>query len=583
MLHLSYPVHLGIAYIFLVGYLVRTLFVSLRLPASVGVLISGFAFAQFFQDDLENARASLQEIAFFTVLLEAGLDLTLQDLQPPIFVMAWLPWTCELLAIAGYGVFSLDFTKREALVLGTILSTLGPGLVMPKMKEFGTLCKRHPLPRLLFTWAPLEGSIALIFFGFMLGLVSPQPFVASRISTLLVLNILRIVATVGAGALVGGVSGWLISRRMLLRFRGQPFFSGLPVETFLMTLAAALIAFSLGASYHGRVFVPWPMALVPGSLFQSEPLVVAMGTTFAMTADHTALQEVKSILGGVWVFGQLILFSMIGSGADVSILREARGVLPIMGLGLLARFVGVLVAVYGTRDSRGCASQSRWSTMKDASFCFLATMPRATVQAALGAVPMTERFFHGDPDRAQVGLFIFTAARVYIVVMSVVGQTLLNTLGPLLLDITTERPEEEFCKGVPEVPPEVAKDDVSSLASESTMASAYSISSTPSEQQAALHALAWKHGISSKVLKVMLMEEAAEITPGSSPSSREREKKLPPLPHFKGHVLPTLDEGRVPRPRRAFSNDDLLLSQFDSMGSVYNDGRLAWGKRRASS
>uniref|UniRef100_A0A6T1MLI7 Cation/H+ exchanger domain-containing protein n=1 Tax=Alexandrium monilatum TaxID=311494 RepID=A0A6T1MLI7_9DINO len=564
LVHAAYPVHLGIAYIFLVGYLARTIFIICRLPASVGVLLSGFTFSHFFQGDLQNARGSLQEMAFFCVLFEAGLDLTLRDLQPYIFVLAWLPWTFEMVAVACYGRFALGFTKREAVVLGTILSTLGPGLVMPKMKEFGARFRRHPLPRLVFTWAPLEGSMALIFFGFLLGLVSPdEAFVASRhISTLILANVLRIVATLGMGALLGSLSGWLISRRMQLRIAGQPMFTGVPVETFLMTMAVALLAFSLGATKNGRAFVP--MGIAPGSLFQSELLVVAMGTTFAICSDRSVLREVESIMGGVWVFGQLILFSMIGSGTSLTIVPKIREVLPVMGVGLLMRLVGVFISVFATRRARGCEMQSRWDTAQDAAFCFLATLPRATLQAALGAVPVAARFFRGYAHGEEVEMFMWTAARVYILCMSVVGQTLLNTLGPLLLARTMSRPTEEYCKGCPVV------GDVGSASGEPPDTSSSTIATVASgslPKHGAVELLAEEHGVDPNILKLLLQQEAegADV---------EKSGLVPAVPH-------------APRRRsdraltKSSNGGDLVLSQFDTIGSVYSHrGTAPWRPAR---
>mmetsp|Transcript_34245 Transcript_34245/g.62083 ORF Transcript_34245/g.62083 Transcript_34245/m.62083 type:complete len:317 (+) Transcript_34245:2-952(+) len=120
-----------------------------------------------------------------------------------------------------------------------------------------------------------------------------------------------------------------------------------------------------------------------------------------------------------------------------------------MVVGLAARAVGVLAAAFLTRTARGCASQDTKSTMADVVFCFLATMPRATIQGALGAVPDHERFFHDTGQREEAREFIFTAARLYIVCMSVTGMTLLNTFGPAMLDLTrnTRPPEESLAMG----------------------------------------------------------------------------------------------------------------------------------------
>ncbi|OLP78333.1 hypothetical protein AK812_SmicGene41501 [Symbiodinium microadriaticum] len=98
----QYPLQLGLAYLLLVGYLVRTLFVSLCLPASVGVILTGWSFSYFIQEDIFVGRDMLQELAFFLVLLTAGLEISILHLKPYFFVLALVPCTAELLAIAAY-------------------------------------------------------------------------------------------------------------------------------------------------------------------------------------------------------------------------------------------------------------------------------------------------------------------------------------------------------------------------------------------------------------------------------------------------------------------------------------------------
>eukprot|EP00418_Pyrodinium_bahamense_P099421 CAMPEP_0179031362 /NCGR_PEP_ID=MMETSP0796-20121207/11031_1 /TAXON_ID=73915 /ORGANISM="Pyrodinium bahamense, Strain pbaha01" /LENGTH=597 /DNA_ID=CAMNT_0020727551 /DNA_START=128 /DNA_END=1921 /DNA_ORIENTATION=+ len=576
--HLEYPVHLGIAYIFLVGYLVRTLFVTLRLPASVGVLLSGFAFSHFFQTDLYFASWSLQELAFFLVLMEAGLEITLRDLQPYIFVMASLPWTLEVLAVGAYGVATLGFTPKEALVLGTIVSPLGPGLVIPKMKEFGNHFRLHPLPRLVFTWAPLEGSLALISFGFLCGLADPAHQYSVDFSVLVLANTLRILATLAVGTALGVASGWLISRRLQLNLNGQPVFTGTPVESFLMILTVALVAYSLGAGQPRRELVP--MGFAPGSWFQSELLVIVTSTTFAMVSDREELRDVQSIMGGVWVFGQLILFSIVGSRTRIDdILPKIVDVFPIIGVGVAFRLAGVLAALFLTRKARGCQMQSSWGTMKDAAFCFLATLPRATLQAALGAVPVTARFFQGAPHREEVATFIFTAARVYICCMSIVGHTLLHALGPVLLESTSERPEMEHCKG--------KECDGPTTGRGLSVASIETVSGRGSDVDVlgAIGQMAEEHGVDPKVLMRFLDEQAEEYADNEQQSelgdlSRSASEGKDYLP------LSGIREPAVRRPAptlRTIRTGDLVLSQFDTIGSLYSSQSSAWHPPRRKS
>jgi len=99
-------------------------------------MLSGFIFRHFFQDELLFARDELQELAFFLVLLTAGLEIRVEQLKWHIFVMAILPAACEILGIALYAYYVMQYTRLEGLVLGSVLAALGDGLVIPKMQEF---------------------------------------------------------------------------------------------------------------------------------------------------------------------------------------------------------------------------------------------------------------------------------------------------------------------------------------------------------------------------------------------------------------------------------------------------------------
>jgi len=437
----EYPVQLGIAYLLVVGYLLRTLFVAVRLPAAVGVILSGFIFSYFFQAEILFARDLLQQLAFFLVLLTAGLEITLQDLKPYMFVVACLPASMEILAIATFAKYVKGWALVEGLVMGTVLTAIGDGLVIPKMKEFWVKFRSHPLPRLVFCWAPLEASFCLTLFGILAGASAPADAPEVSMAMIVGANLLRIVATLSAGALIGYTSGYVIPKRQELTFRGHQVFSGSSVEAFLMVLSIALIAFGLGAEEKGRAAVPMPMC--GGSLFQPELLVILTGTFFSAAASSHVKHEVEGILGGVWIFGQLILFSMLGSKTDPTILPRVGQVLPIMACGYCARFIGVSIAILTTVKQRGCdcpgcVQSRRDSARHDILFCFLSTIPRATIQGALGAVPMTQHFFQHLDAKHEAQEFIFTAARLYIICSSIVGMILLNTIGPHLLVATSE-------------------------------------------------------------------------------------------------------------------------------------------------
>jgi len=118
----------------------------------------------------------------------------------------------------------------------------------------------------------------------------------------------------------------------------------------------------------------------------------------------------------------------------------------MMATGLFCRFLGVLVTTYGTLQIRNCScpaclKANKASALHDTLFCFLSTLPRATIQGALGPVPLTFKFFRKDINRIHIEHFIANSARLYIVLMSVMGSILLDTLGPMALKSAQETHE----------------------------------------------------------------------------------------------------------------------------------------------
>ena len=150
------------------------------------------------------------------------------------------------------------------------------------------------------------------------------------------------------------------------------------------------------------------------------------GACFAKISDHEILQKIEIALRDVWTFGQIFLFSMLGSKITPDLLPQLGHVLPVMLAGLVWRLLGVALGILITCHSR----ERPRSILPDTLFCFLCTLPRATIQGALGGKPKELHFF----GASLVCSYIFTAAQLYILCYSVTGMILLHTLGPTLLE-----------------------------------------------------------------------------------------------------------------------------------------------------
>eukprot|EP00439_Symbiodinium_sp_Y106_P032489 s2629_g3.t2 len=501
---LEYPIHLGLAYLFLGGYLASRIFWALRLPAAVGIIASGFIFSHFIQFDILQGRDHLQGLSFFLVLLTAGFELQVSDLRAETFVFAFLPVTLELLGIAACAQLLLHFTLLESLVLGATLCCLGDGLVIPKMieiksrKEF----ESSPMPRLVFAAAPLEASYVLTIYGVLEGLAVSEHQEAAGIWTIVFANLLRIASTLLFGSIAGYCAGvfivegrhsdaWLgcswADRAGWKEFSAtiyDAYISWMPiapkklfrqtdVEAYLFILCVALLGFGVGsmtvASVAPTIGNLLPSAFGDGEMFQPELLVIVIGSSFAFACERHetpspeeggVLDSVLVIVGGVWTFGQLVLFSMLGSRLDVTVFQQVFHVLPLMVVGQAFRFLGVglstiLVVKLEWRTctceqaDEVCKKSFQATEWPDAMFCFLSAMPRATIQGALGPVPLVKKFFPLEPAARgqQVRLFIAAAARLYVLVCAVAGSILLDDYGPGYLEqANSEAGRAKRCK-----------------------------------------------------------------------------------------------------------------------------------------
>jgi len=429
----NYPIELGWAFLLVVGYLVRVAFVSIRLPGAIGILLVGFAFSNFMQEEILENRDDLQRFAFLLVLLNAGFEVSIKRLRPAILLISLFPGLVEMAGIAGLAMLTHDVDIREGLVLGCVLFPLGEGLVIPRMNEFKAAYPDHHLPRVTLTWAPLEATLALSFFSFLSSVSSS--LTEGQLSPVLVVIevVLRLVATVAAGGFVGAGAGWVLSHTSKITFRKKRIFTGSAVEAFLLVLGLAFGGFGLAKVV--------PNGFAPASkLFDPDLFVIAIGSSFSDVADQTVLHNVEGFLAGIWVFGSIILFSMLGSKTEVPVFEHFPQVLPFMLFGIACRFLGLCVAVPLAQCLGKHSHFAPKKILLEILFLFLCSLPRATLQGALGAQPVQDNFFSRQGEQGKAWRqFIGQGARLYIITFSILGSLLLEVLGPKLLVATADK------------------------------------------------------------------------------------------------------------------------------------------------
>ncbi|CAE8701520.1 unnamed protein product [Polarella glacialis] len=380
------------------------------------------------QKDILAARPDLQQFAFFLVLVNAGMEINIKHLKPQVLLLAVVPAVLEWLGISAYAFYFLGFAPIEALILGKVCMPLGEGLVIPRMMEFRVKHPEHPLPKLVLVWAPIEATVAMVLFGVLTGLSKG----GASGSSLVARTLLLLASTVAAGILLGSLTGWALSNIKRLRLQGKQVFTGTPVEAFLVIVSVALAAFGTGVCLAEQASASWP------SVLQPELFVIVTSSSFAHIVDPAVLIGVEEYIASIWVFGSIVLFSMLGSKTELSVFGIFFRVVPLMAVGLVLRFAGICMICWLMPSSWGKDGKYHLG-FREALFLFLCTLPRATIQGALGSAPvLSDIFRRGAGGSGGTMLhFIGSTARLYIVCYAVVGSLLLEFFGPGLLKSTS--------------------------------------------------------------------------------------------------------------------------------------------------
>jgi solute carrier family 9B (sodium/hydrogen exchanger), member 1/2 len=383
----------GLAELLILGLLADGLFRRLGVPGLVGMLAVGLALGQsglqWIDPKLLALSGDLRQMALVVILLRVGfgLDLaTLRRVGGRVLLLAWIPAALEGLAITLAARPLLGLGWLEAALLGSVIAAVSPAVVVPLMLRLieqrrGTA---RAIPQLVMAAASLDDIAVIVVNGVLLGLLAAQ---AS--SPALPLQLLRLPLGLLLGAAVGALLGWLLIR-WIERFRPQAN------RQVLLVLALSLLLLRLQSSSNN---------LVP---FTGLVAAIALGVVLLELRPSLA-QPIAAKLASIWVFAELVLFTLVGAQVDLGVAwRSGLAGLAVLAIGLLARCGAVQACLVGSPLSAG-----------ERLFVTVAYLPKATVQAAIGAMPLLALQAAGRPTAA--GETILAVAVLSIVVTAPLG------------------------------------------------------------------------------------------------------------------------------------------------------------------
>lgn len=350
----------SLALLFLCGILLGGLFDKLRLPPLLGMLLTGILLGPhmlgLLDDSLLSISSDLRQIALIIILTRAGLNLDIADLKKvgrPAVLMCFVPACLEIVGVILLAPPLLHIGMLEAAVMGTVLAAVSPAVVVPKMlklmaENVGT---DKSIPQLIMAGASVDDVCVIVLFTTFTGLASGGTFVP--------LDLFKLPSSILLG-LAGGIAAGLVLTVIFQRIH---------LRDSLKVLLILSISFLLVTLEHSLTGIVGFSGLLA---------VMGMGITLQMKNRPVAL-SLSAKYSKLWVGAELLLFVLVGAAIDVQYALASGGAAILLILGvLLFRMAGVFICLLKTPLS-----------LRERLFCMIAYTPKATVQAAIGSIPLT--------------------------------------------------------------------------------------------------------------------------------------------------------------------------------------------------
>ena len=348
----------SIAFITLSGIVVHFLCKKLNIPSLVGFILVGILLGpsvfNLLDSELLNISADIRQIVLIVILTRAGLSLDLKDLRKvgrPAVLLSFLPATFEIIGTMIFAPIFLGLTLIESALLGAVLGAISPAVVVPRMitlinEKFGT---KKGIPQLILAGSSVDDIYALVLFSSFLSLAQNGEFHA--------MNLLSIPLSIASGIFIGFLSGYLLS----LLFKNIQLD---PVIQVLIMLSLSFVFVSLE-----ELFTALP--------FSGILAVMSMAILIYRQIPDQA-ENISHIYNQLWVPGEIFLFILVGASVDVQFAFSVGFIPVILILLVLAiRMIGTWVSLIGTHLNK-----------KEKLFSLIAYSPKATVQAAIGGIPL---------------------------------------------------------------------------------------------------------------------------------------------------------------------------------------------------
>lgn len=355
----------SLSLIFMVGLAMGAICQKLKMPRIIGMLVTGIVLGPYVLDFLDpsilSISSELRKLALIIILLKAGLSLDLKDLKKagrPAILMSFVPATCE---IAGYILFApllLGINRIEAAVMGAVLGAVSPAVVIPRMvmlmeEKYGT---KKAIPQMIMAGASCDDIFVIVLFTTFLSMAQG--------GSADIINFVNIPVSIVLGILLGAVTGYGLYLFFETSYAHKHCVRN--STKVIIVLGFSMLLVSVEGWLEGKVSVSGLLA------------VVSMACVIKIKSTAFVSKRLSEKFGKLWIAAEVVLFVLVGAAVDIRYTLSA---------GIAAVFMIFIALIFRTAGVLICTIKTKLN-MKERIFCVIAYLPKATVQVAIGSVPL---------------------------------------------------------------------------------------------------------------------------------------------------------------------------------------------------
>ena len=355
----------SLAFVFLLGLAMAALCQRIKIPRIIGMLLTGILLGpcvlNWLSDSVLGISSELRQMALIIILLKAGLSLNLADLKKvgrPALMMSCVPASFEILAFVIFAPSILHISRVEAAVMGAVLSAVSPAVVIPRMVQlmetkYGT---DQRIPQMIMAGASCDDIFVIVLFSTFTNMAQGGSAHAA--------DFINIPVSIFSGIAMGVVAGFGLSLFFETAYAKEQYVRN--SMKVILILGMSFFLMSVETWLKGKISVSGLLA------------VVSMAAVIRIKCVPGVSKRLSEKFGKLWIAAEVILFVLVGAAVDIRYTMQA-GIAAVLMIfvGLMFRAAGVSLCILGTKLNK-----------KERLFCVIAYLPKATVQAAIGSVPL---------------------------------------------------------------------------------------------------------------------------------------------------------------------------------------------------